>query len=90
MAVIVIALTWVPSGAATADNGVLETIWNRGEIWGGVSIFAPWVTRDESGELAGFEIDVATQFAKDRAWGCPSCPRNGAASLPLSRLTGSI
>ncbi len=46
-------------------ESVIETIKKRGVIKVGMSTFVPWAMRDKKGELIGFEIDVATQLAKD-------------------------
>ena len=51
-------------GVASAD-GLLEEIQKRGKLRVGMSTFVPWAMRDVNGELIGFEIDVATQVAKD-------------------------
>lgn len=51
------------SGAASAD--VLGNITDKRVIRFGVSEFAPWTMRTKSGELAGFEIDVARKIAAD-------------------------
>ncbi|MEM7673396.1 MAG: transporter substrate-binding domain-containing protein [Verrucomicrobiota bacterium] len=42
-----------------------EKIQERGTIRVGMSTFVPWAMRDKSGNLIGFEIDLAKQFAKD-------------------------
>lgn len=55
-----LALTCV---GAQADN--LEDILERGTLRVGVSLFAPWVMEDESGSMAGFEIDVGNKIAAD-------------------------
>ncbi len=48
-----------------AAESVIETIKKRGVLKVGMSTFVPWAMRDKKGELVGFEIDVATQLAKD-------------------------
>lgn len=48
---------------ATAD--VLDDMLERGSIRFGVAIFVPWTMKSESGELIGFEIDLANKIAKD-------------------------
>jgi len=59
-------------GAARADikqdlaaASVIEKIKKRGVIRVGMSTFVPWAMRDKSGNLIGFEIDVAKKVAKD-------------------------
>ena len=51
------------SSLAAAD--VLDDILDRGTIRVGVAEFVPWTMRTESGDLIGFEVDVAKQIAAD-------------------------
>ena len=51
------------SSVAAAD--VLDDIIERGTIRVGVAEFAPWTMKTKSGELVGFEIDVAKKIAAD-------------------------
>ena len=48
-----------------ADADVLDDILDRGTIRVGVAEFVPWTIRTKSGELIGFEIDVAKKIASD-------------------------
>lgn len=50
---------------AFANGDVLDDILKRGTIRVGVAEFAPWTVRTKSGELIGFEIDVARKIAAD-------------------------
>jgi len=43
----------------------LQTIRARGTLRVGVSIFVPWVMHDNTGELIGYEADVARRLAGD-------------------------
>ena len=43
----------------------LQDILNDGTLRVGVAMFTPWTMRNASGELAGFEIDVAKKLAAD-------------------------
>ena len=43
----------------------LQDILNYGTLRVGVALFTPWAMRDSSGELIGFEIDVARKLAED-------------------------
>ncbi|RKZ83512.1 MAG: amino acid ABC transporter substrate-binding protein [Gammaproteobacteria bacterium] len=43
----------------------VDSILERGTLKVGVSLFEPWTMQDESGQLSGFEIDVATKIAQD-------------------------
>ena len=55
--------------AATATEqvqpGTLNSVLKNRILRVGVSLFTPWVLRNKSGDLVGFEIDVANQLAKD-------------------------
>lgn len=42
-----------------------DKIQERGTIRVGMSTFVPWAMRDTKGDLIGFEIDLAKQFAED-------------------------
>lgn len=48
---------------ATAD--VLDDMLERGTVRFGVAVFVPWTMMSESGELIGFEVDLAKKIAKD-------------------------
>ena len=50
-------------GFASAD--VLDEILERGTVRFGVAVFVPWTMKSGSGDLIGFEIDVANKIAKD-------------------------
>ncbi|QLC25223.1 transporter substrate-binding domain-containing protein [Parasphingopyxis algicola] len=60
---LLLILTLVVPAAASAED--FATIRERGEIVVGVSAFAPWTYRDNDGELAGHEIDLANRIAAD-------------------------
>ncbi|MGI9491082.1 MAG: transporter substrate-binding domain-containing protein, partial [Geminicoccaceae bacterium] len=50
---------------ALSSESVIETIKQNGVLKVGLSTFVPWAMRNKEGELIGFEIDVATELAKD-------------------------
>lgn len=50
-------------GFANAD--VLDEILERGTVRFGVAEFVPWTMKSSSGDLIGFEIDMANKIAKD-------------------------
>jgi polar amino acid transport system substrate-binding protein len=50
---------------ASACADVLDEILERGTIRVGVAEFAPWMMKTASGELIGFEVDLARKIAKD-------------------------
>lgn len=51
------------SGSVAAD--VLDDALERGSLRFGVAVFVPWTMKSESGELIGFEVDVAKKIAAD-------------------------
>ena len=51
--------------SASAGADVLDDILETSTIRVGVAEFAPWTMKSESGELIGFEIDLARKLAKD-------------------------
>ncbi len=51
------------SGGLRAD--ALDAIRERGAVRVGVALFVPWTMKAESGELYGFEVDVARKIAED-------------------------
>lgn len=62
-ALTVAAATSAPSAAQAAS---LQQVLNRGQLRVGIVIAAPWALRDaDSGELTGFEVQVAKQLAAD-------------------------
>lgn len=50
---------------ALSSESVIESIKQNGVLRVGMSTFVPWAMRDQEGKLIGFEIDVATELAKD-------------------------
>jgi len=48
-----------------ADADALDDIIERGTIRVGVAEFVPWTIKTKSGELIGFEVDVARKIASD-------------------------
>jgi polar amino acid transport system substrate-binding protein len=50
---------------APAQADVLDDVLKRKTLRVGVSEFTPWTVRTESGELIGFEIDLARKLAED-------------------------
>ncbi len=43
----------------------LDDMLKRGTVRVGVSLFAPWVMQDDSGQLSGSEIDIAKKLSQD-------------------------
>jgi polar amino acid transport system substrate-binding protein len=51
--------------AAQARSDLIDDIMRRGVMKVGVDVFVPWVFKDKTGNLVGFEIDVASRLAKE-------------------------
>ncbi len=50
---------------ATAQENLIDAVVERGVMRVGVGNFVPWVFRSRTGEVVGFEVDVATKLAAD-------------------------
>ncbi|MBM3597063.1 MAG: transporter substrate-binding domain-containing protein [Alphaproteobacteria bacterium] len=48
-----------------AAASVIEDIKKRGTLTVGVATFVPWAMRNKSGDLIGFEVDVARRLSED-------------------------
>ena len=66
-AALAVLLLATPAMAQTQRpaESTIQTVVKRGKLIVGLSTFVPWAIRDKKGELIGFEVDVATQLAKD-------------------------
>lgn len=51
--------------AALSATSAIEEIKKRGALRVGLSTFVPWAFRSKSGELIGYEVDVAKRLAED-------------------------
>ena len=56
---------WMGLMGSPAAARPLQDVLNYGTLRVGVALFPPWTMRDPSGELTGFEIDVARKLAED-------------------------
>ena len=65
-----------------AAESVIETIQRRGALKVGVSTFAPWAMRNRSGDLVGFEVDVATKLAADMGVNVEFVPTSWDGIIP--------
>lgn len=61
----IVAALLLASTSHEAAGRELQEVLNTGTLRVGVTLFAPWAARSASGELVGFEIDVARQLAAD-------------------------
>ncbi len=78
---------WEPATAGKlqlqlSSESTLSGILERGVIRVGNSTFAPWVMKDKTGKLVGFEIDVATRLAKDMGVSVQFVPTQWEGIIP--------
>jgi polar amino acid transport system substrate-binding protein len=71
------------------EESTLEQALRRGVLRVGMSTFVPWAMKDKTGELIGFEIDVATRLAKDMGVKGEFVPTKWAGIIP-ALLTGKF
>ena len=57
-----------------AASSALETIKKRGAMRVGHASFVPWAMRSKTGEIIGYEIDIANRLATDAGWGVEFVP----------------
>jgi polar amino acid transport system substrate-binding protein len=90
---------WVLSDVAVAhagdlqqkmtDESTVEQVIKRGVLRVGMSTFVPWAMTDKSGNLIGFEIDVATRLAQEMGVRVEFVPTKWAGIIP-ALLTGKF
>jgi polar amino acid transport system substrate-binding protein len=71
------------------EESTIDQIQKRGKIRVGMSTFKPWAMKDKTGQLIGFEIDVATRLAKDMDVEVEFVPTKWAGIIP-ALLTGKF
>lgn len=71
------------------SESILEQVMKRGVLKVGMSTFVPWAMNDKSGNLVGFEIDVAKRLAKDMGVKAEFVPTKWAGIIP-ALLTGKF
>lgn len=76
-------------GELLAEESVIESIQKKGVIRVGMSTFVPWAMRDKTGELIGFEIDVAKKLAEEMGVEVVFVPTNWSGIIP-ALLTGKF
>jgi polar amino acid transport system substrate-binding protein len=89
LAGLTMVLMLVFSGQLWADESVIESIQQKGVIRVGMSTFVPWAMRDKTGELMGFEVDVARKLAEDMGVKVEFVPTNWSGIIP-ALLTGKF
>jgi polar amino acid transport system substrate-binding protein len=71
------------------QESTIEKVMQRGILKVGMSTFVPWAMKDKTGELIGFEIDVARQLAEDMGVKIEFIPTKWAGIIP-ALLTGKF
>ena len=72
----------------TAESTIEQAL-KRGTLRVGMSTFVPWAMKDKTGNLVGFEIDVASRLAKDLGLKVEFVPTQWAGIVP-ALLTGKF
>jgi polar amino acid transport system substrate-binding protein len=71
------------------QQSTLEKAMKRGVLRVGMSTFKPWAMKDKTGQLIGFEIDVATRLAEDMGVKVEFVPTKWDGIIP-ALLTGKF
>lgn len=83
-------LILIPScGRKESSGTLLDDIKERGVLRIGMSTFVPWAMNDKEGKLIGFEIDVASELAKDMGVKAEFIPTKWSGIIP-ALLTGKF
>ena len=72
-----------------AQESTIERVQKRGVLRVGMSTFVPWAMNDRTGELIGFEIDVAKRLAKDTGVEVEFIPTKWSGIIP-ALITGKF
>jgi polar amino acid transport system substrate-binding protein len=75
--------------ADLASDSLLQELKKRGTIKVGFSTFVPWAMRSKTGELIGYEVDVANKLGEDSGWKTELVPMAWDGLIP-SLLSGKI
>jgi polar amino acid transport system substrate-binding protein len=94
---VVLALAILPVAGAFAgetqqklvQESTLEEVMKRGVLKVGMDTFVPWAMKDKSGNLVGFEIDVAKKVAEDMGVKVEFVPTKWSGIIP-ALLTGKF
>ncbi|MGD2186184.1 MAG: transporter substrate-binding domain-containing protein [Desulfobacterales bacterium] len=71
------------------QESTVEQVMARGNLRVGMSTFVPWAMKDKTGQLIGFEIDVARQLSQDLGVKIEFVPTKWAGIIP-ALLTGKF
>ena len=77
---------------ADQDNkkeSIIEQVQKRGTLRVGMSTFVPWAMKDKTGNLIGFEIDVAKRLAQDTGVKAEFVPTKWSGIIP-ALITGKF
>lgn len=72
-----------------AESSQLEEIVKRGSLMVGLATFVPWAMKSKTGELIGFEVDVAKKLAEDMKLKVEFVPTPWSGIIP-ALLTGKF
>lgn len=72
-----------------AGESAVEGVLQRGVLRVGMSTFVPWAMKDKTGQLIGYEIDVAKRLAEDMGVKVEFVPTKWAGIVP-ALLTGKF
>ncbi|MCP5514754.1 MAG: transporter substrate-binding domain-containing protein [Spirochaetales bacterium] len=94
MAIAVLAVLLFSCGnnekpASGMNSSLIDEIQKRGVLKVGMSTFMPWAMQDKTGELIGFEIDVAKRLAEDMKVKVEFVPTKWSGIIP-ALLTGKF
>ena len=70
-------------------ESTIEQVQKRGVLRVGMSTFVPWAMKDKTGELIGFEIDVARRLAEDTGVDVEFVPTKWSGIIP-ALITGKF
>ena len=74
---------------SNAAESVIDQIIKRGVMKVGLDIFVPWAMKDKTGELIGFEVDVAKRAAEDMGVDIEFVPTKWSGIIP-ALVTGKF
>jgi polar amino acid transport system substrate-binding protein len=89
---IMVAAGGVHAGEARRQltrDSVLEKVLKRKVLKVGMSTFVPWAMKDKTGQLVGFEVDVARKLAQDMGVRVKFVPTQWSGIIP-ALLTGKF
>ena len=95
--ILTLSVIWVVTGQAFAgeiqqklvQESTIEQVIKSRVLRVGMSTFKPWAMKDKTGQLIGFEIDVATRLAKDLGVQIEFVPTQWSGIIP-ALLTGKF